>query len=148
MPSLRQIALPFLLSIPAAIQAQAFVPYKDSKCTEPMKMISEDFGTSKEIPELELNVGLNDWEMAAGCSYSKMKFPEAEAMGSSGIVYWKAPKTENNCMNIMMVYKRNPWGAATKLNGDIIINAKEEGCFYSAFAVSLSTTAMKCKECS
>ena len=102
-------------------------------------MTSED----REISELELNVSLMDWLMAGGRSYSKMKFEDAESVGSANMVYWKAPKPQHNCMNILMVYKRKPWGAATKLSGDIIINAKEEGCYYSALAVSFYTAALK-----
>lgn len=65
-----------------------------------------------------------------------MQFPGAETVGRSNIVYWKAPDTNVNCMNIMMVYKKKAWGTATKLLGDIIINAKKGGCYYSALQVS------------
>lgn len=104
--------------------------YKDASCTEPLKLISR--GSEVQGGALDVDVALTDNLRAGHHGYDDMHFPDAEEVGGSRIVYWKAPDTDLNCMNIMMLWQGNPWGAATRLPGDIIINAKNKGCYYSA----------------
>lgn len=108
--------------------------YKDARCTEPLEPISR--GEPVQGGALEVDVALTDKLRAGHHGYDDMTFPGSDQVGGSNIVYWKAPDTDLNCMNIMMIYLGKPWGAATKLPGDIIINARKGGCYYSAIPVS------------
>jgi hypothetical protein len=136
---IQALALPLLLSLSLSGFAEAaLTPFKDSRCSQPQKMISK----GKEISELAVSTAITNWDSAGGKEYNDMEFPEANTTGTvvgqgSNIVYWKVPKPDRNCVIGLMQYKRKGWQSATDLPGDVFLLAKTEGCYFSALTVSL-----------
>jgi len=136
---MKSFALALLL--PALARSVMLEAYKDPKCNERQKIIVGE--EEADGNTLNVDIALTDVELHAGGRwYDNVTFPDAETSGEgagSNVVYWKIPEPDRGCSILVMQQKptRMSWQYMTKLPGDIIINARREGCFYSSIEVSI-----------
>jgi hypothetical protein len=125
---------------PAVVQSAAtFRPFKDSKCTQPLKV----FSGNEEVKELLIDRGLVDDASANGHYYDNMTFPDSQTVGAStgqgsNIVYWHADPPNSGDVYTLMLDQHNGYQYATRVPGIVILNVQAEGCYYSAIEVSTS----------
>jgi hypothetical protein len=143
--ALSQVALSLLLHLPSIVKAQAFVPFKDSRCKEQLKVLSKGI----EVPDGKLEISDNLYHGTAiddigGRWYDDVTFPDSSTTGGEGvgsnIVYWHVPEPGPHpagmCVYILMKGNYNGHNIATTLPGDVILVSSTEACIFTALAVS------------
>jgi hypothetical protein len=119
----------------------AFLAFSDNECTEPLTMESPEFFDGQPLNGLPITASITDVERANGKWYDDVSFPGATTSSSTGTqkkVYWQAPRPDRECAFLLMkAFDRSmDHTTISKLNGEIIINARKQGCYYSSLDVS------------
>ncbi|CAJ2512667.1 Uu.00g007860.m01.CDS01 [Anthostomella pinea] len=127
--------IPALLAFPATIATAGFTAFKDSQCTQPLKIISD--GEEVVNNTLQTDRSIMDWTDAAGRWYDAMEYSNATLSGSmsgtgSANVYWSVGDLDPGCQLILMKDVEQAWQTINPLPGNLILSVAMPGCYYSS----------------
>jgi hypothetical protein len=123
------------LALSASAAVPSLTPHKDRQCREKLKMTVDDLADGRvEFDGLPLDRSVVTG--GAGSYYRGVRVDDAEEEGAGGKIFWHIPHVDPGCMVALIDATDDRWGyAGREYQGDIIIAARQEGCYYSNLPV-------------